>query len=113
MHTKTETHTQDERIEKMEHKIGGVDAKLDNMNDKHQDELQSLNARLKKLEDTVTPPENLPLTVDNMLEVIEERTNRQLRETLVFKNILEIDNEKWEDACRYHIKKHRHNQLRG
>ena len=64
----------------------------------HREELHSLTAHVKKLEDTVTPLVNLPLTVNNLKEVVEERTNEQLRETLIFKNIPEIENEKWEDT---------------
>ena len=88
----------DERVERSENKIGEIDAKVDNSNDKHAADLQALTERVKKIEDKVGPLENLPDMVDELRELTEERTNRQLRETLIFKNIPEVENEKWEDT---------------
>ena len=56
------------------------------------EELERKIEKLEKLEELpkkIEPLENLPTQVDQLAEKIEDRTNRQLRETLVFKNIPE------------------------
>ena len=89
---------QDERIERAETLIGEIDGKVENLKVAHARELQILSDRIKNIEEKVGPLENIPETVQQLKEVVEERTNRQLRETLIFKNIEEKENEKWEDT---------------
>ena len=87
---------QEERQEKTENLVGELGAKLNNTNDRLKVELKTITDRILKIEDKVGPLENLPKMVQEMQETIEERTNRQLRETLIFKNIPEEPKETWE-----------------
>ena len=81
---------QDERIQNMGEQIGELEAKVDNSH-------ETLANRLKKLEEKVEPLVNIPQNIQQLEEVVEERTNRQLRETLIFKNIPEQSaNETWD-----------------
>ena len=53
------------------------------------EQITNLNMRIVALEDKVLSLQSLPVKVAKQRELTEERTNRQLRETLVFKNVKE------------------------
>ena len=89
---------QDNRIEIAETLIGEIDAKVENSIVTHAQVFQVHSDRVKNIEEKMGPLENIPNVVEQLKEVVEERTNRQLRETLIFKNIDEQENEKWEDT---------------
>ena len=58
--------------------------------------IESLEEKMAKLDDIsskVEPLDQLPDRVNQLAELVEDRTNRQLRETLVFKNIAEEEGE--------------------
>ena len=52
-------------------------------------EIQLLRDQISTLEEKIVTLETLPKEIDDLKELTEERTNRQLRETLVFKNVPE------------------------
>lgn len=87
---------QAERIEKAENKVDELEAKLNQTIEKLNVDFKTLSDRVKKVEDEIGPLENIPKMVLELRETVEERTNRQLRETLIFKNIPEEPNEDWE-----------------
>ena len=87
---------QTERIEKAENKVDELEAKLDNTIEKLNVDFKTLSDRVKKVEDQIGPLEDIPKMVLELREIVEERTNRQLRETLIFKNIPEEPDEDWE-----------------
>ena len=91
----------DRRIDDAVISIGELEAKVENSKDSLKAELKTLTDRVKKVEDKVGPLENLPNIVQTLKEEGEDRTNRQLRETLIFKNIPEeLEKESWEDTKR-------------
>jgi hypothetical protein len=57
------------------------------------DQLKVLTDKIDILERKVKTLEGLPEKVNSLTELTEERTNRQLRETLVFKNVPEINDD--------------------
>ena len=94
------------RIEKIErsildsdNRVGEMQARIENSDMIVSQKITTLTNRVKELEEKVAkfeelpkvvkPLENLPLKVDQLIEKVEDRTNRQLRETLVFKNVPE------------------------
>lgn len=63
------------------------------------DEIQLLRGRITELEETITTMQQIPAKVDDLAELCEDRTNRQLRETLVFRNVPEEkDDETYADT---------------
>ena len=61
--------------------------------------VEALNNRIAQLEKKIEAFESLPEKVKSLTELTEERTNRQLRETLVFKNVPEVnDDESYADT---------------
>ena len=91
----------DRRIDDAINSIVELQAKVDNANDFFKVELKTITDRVKKVEDKVGPLENLPNIIQTLKEEAEDRTNRQLRETLIFKNIPEeLEKESWEDTKR-------------
>ena len=63
------------------------------------DEIQLLRGRITELEETITTLQQIPAKVDDLAELCEDRTNRQLRETLVFRNVPEEkDDETYADT---------------
>ena len=96
----------DVRIDKMERsiqhtdtRVGELSAQLENGDlavsqkfstlNKRIEELEAKLAKLEGLPNKIGPLESIPSKVDLLAEKVEDRTNRQLRETLVFKNIPE------------------------
>ena len=106
--------TSQEQNEDVVQKIGDVtqrlvtiETRIDELSDSHDnlqqrfgehvtqttDDVKLLIERVKKLEEKVEILEQLPKKVNDLTEQLEERTNRQLRETLVFKNVPEQEGE--------------------
>ena len=98
--------TYDDRIDKIErtiqssdNRVGELTAQNENADLIVREKFEALTKRVAELEEKlaaladipnkVRPLENLPGKVDLLAENVEDRTNRQLRETLVFKNIPE------------------------
>ena len=83
-----------ERIDSIEAKVDtnkeATDA-LSTIVEENKAELIRLNLRIVSLEDKVKMLETIPEKLNETRETVEERTNRQLRETLVFKNIIEVN----------------------
>ena len=67
--------------------IGELKASLDNSNERNIDKFAALEKRIEELEGKLRALENVPHEINQLSEEIENRTNRQLRETLVFRNI--------------------------
>ena len=108
--------TKNELLEKfngIDSRLTTVEAKIDLISTSHDaldklvddnrihaaDEIQLLKGKIANLEDKITALQNIPVQVDNLTELCEERTNRQLRETLVYKNVPEeLDDETYSDT---------------
>ena len=88
----------DVRIERTENQIGELEAKVDNSNDSHKMALQTLSDRVSKMDEKLAPFENLTQILQELKEEGEEHKNRQLRETLIFKNIPEDGDETFDDT---------------
>ena len=104
----------DDKIEKLEQsiqhtddRVGELGAKVENGDllvglkvadlQKRVGELEEKLKNLENLPAKVEPLVNLPAKVEQLVENVEDRTNRQLRETLIFKNIPEEEGDD-EDA---------------
>ena len=72
-----------------ENRIGNVDATLANSNELMLKKFADMEKRIKDLEDKLETMNNVPEEIKQLAENVEDRTNRQLRETLIFKNIPE------------------------
>ena len=70
-------------------------------NDKLASEIETLKNENHNLKQSTTNPEKLR----ELEERVEERTNRSLRQTMVFKGIPEVANEKWSDTTNILAKK--------
>ena len=87
-----------------ENRITELSAQVENVDQAAGQQMRNLTARIIDLEDKIAnladipkkvePLEEIPTRVAQLIETVEDRTNRQLRETLVFKNIPEEENEK-------------------
>ena len=83
--------------------------KLTQLIENYTQTIESLTARIETLENLLTKLQNQPKSEveqnDNITdrvraveELVEERTNRQLRKTLVIRGIPEQQHEKWSDT---------------
>ena len=86
----------DAKIEKLERdvqhtdeRVGALGAQVENGDVLNGLKVADLQKRVADLEKKLTNLENLPTKVEQLVENVEDRTNRQLRETLIFKNIPE------------------------
>ena len=66
---------------------------LDEQVESKDEVIDKLIERIESLEEKIEKLENLPVEVKQLQEDMESRTNRQLRETLVFRNVPELNNE--------------------
>ena len=94
----------DDKIEKLEQsiqhtydRVGELGAKVENGDVLVGLKVADLQKRVGELEEKLKNLENLPAKVEQLIENVEDRTNRQLRETLIFKNIPEEEGDE-EDA---------------
>jgi rubrerythrin len=102
-----------EKFESIETRLSAVETKIGEISTSHAvlekqvddnrvaaaDQIQLLTGRIANLEETIENLQNIPEKVDKLTEVCEERTNRQLRETLVFKNVPEeMEDETYNDT---------------
>ena len=69
--------------------IGELKAHLENSNDHNANKFAALEKRIEELEGKLRALEDIPKGIKQLEEDIENRTNRQLRETLVFRNVPE------------------------
>ena len=77
----------DQRLNKLEEKNVTYDKKLEELEEKVAT-IEALTARVEELEGRLTRQEaEVPAEIKRIDELVESRTNRQLRKTLVFKNI--------------------------
>ena len=90
----------DEKIEKLEesvqhndNRVGDLAVQIGNVEQSQNQKIIDLTERVAELEEKLGALENAPKQIDELAEAIESRTNRQLRETLVFKNIPEEEPE--------------------
>ena len=98
----------EERIAKLEEKshtnensIGELDANVTINNIRTAQKFDELLKRIEDLEEKLKALDDVPKDIKQLSEDIESRTNRQLRETLVFKNIPEtpgVDKESYKDT---------------
>ena len=79
----------DEKSHTNENKIGELDATQKNFDVRTNQKIGELLKRIEDLEAKVKALDDVPKDIKQLSEDIESRTNRQLRETLVFKNIPE------------------------
>ena len=101
-----------EKIELISTRIGVIEGKVEtvadelyavsnkvNENQTNNDNIiEELKGRINTLETKLTNMENLSEKFNDLRELTEERTNRQLRETLIFKNVPEQAEETWNDT---------------
>ena len=80
---------QDRRITAAENNIIEIKAKYENVIENLHSTIKKLSERLEKVEAKQTAAESIPKDLNDVKELVEERTNRQLRETLIFKNVPE------------------------
>ena len=85
-----------EKMEIMENKVIEINAANEDLSRKleehkalNETKIESLAMRIQTLENEVLALNRLPGRIKELEEKVEERTNRQLRETLVFKNLPE------------------------
>ena len=90
----------DGKLEKLEQSIQQTDRSVHDLVVQVEDgeegqnqKIAALTKRVDELEEKLAALENAPEQINELAEAIESRTNRQLRETLVFKNILEEEPE--------------------
>ena len=77
----------DERLDKLEEKNATYDKKLEELDEKVAT-IAALTARVEELEGKLKRQEaEIPAEIKRIDELVESRTNRQLRKTLIFKNI--------------------------
>ena len=96
----------DDRLDQYQQKHDDIDGeiaatniKIDVVDKNCKDELQLLKDRVAELERQQQEHQNLPGEIDAIKEEAEDRTNRQLRKTLIFRNVTECnDNESYEDT---------------
>ena len=90
------------QVDKSEEKYSALTRQVDENKQHATDEKDRLAARILVLENKLAVLDNLPVRVDKLNEVCEERTNRQLRETLVFRNVPESkDDETYAETKQY------------
>lgn len=74
-----------------EERIDEIGAQLDNSDEKSSEKFIELTKRIEELEEKMKKLEDVPASIKKITENVEDRTNRQLRETLVFKNLPEVN----------------------
>lgn len=84
------------KVEEIEEAHDALIATVEENKVSSSNEIKVLVERIAVLENKVATLEQLPGRVKKLSEVCEERTNRQLRETLVFRNVPEtVENESY------------------
>ena len=89
----------DERLDKLEERNATYDKKLEELDEKVAT-IAALTARVEELEGKLKRQEaEIPAEIKRIDELVESRTNRQLRKTLIFKNIDETkDDESYDEV---------------
>ena len=83
----------EKNVQSTDEKVGTLRAEIANKDDNNTKKFTELTERIASLEAKIVRLENVPTEMDRLAEKIEDRTNRQLRETLIIKNIPETDDE--------------------
>ena len=83
----------EKNVQSADEKVGTLHAEIGNKDEYYMRKFAELNEKIVTLEGKIAHLENLPTEMDELAEEIEDRTNRQLRETLIIKNVPEIDDE--------------------
>ena len=83
-----------ESLVQQKHEIDSLRKENEQLRLKHED----MEARLTTLETNPETSANILEEINNVKERVEERTNRQLRQTLVIKGVPENDGETWEQT---------------
>ena len=76
-------------IQTTDERVGELSAQVGNTNDKNRDTFADLTKRVVELEAKLKALAYVPKELEQITENVENRTNRQLRETLIFKNVPE------------------------
>ncbi len=96
----------DERLDQFQHKHDEIDGEIlathnrIGVVEKHcNDEIELLKDRVALLERQQQQQQAIPAEIDALKEAGEERTNRQLRKTIIFRNVNEVsDDESYADT---------------
>ena len=95
----------DRRVKKLEDdfqqsdtRLGNLGAQVETIDEQLKQKLVTLTEKVASLEKQLEALKDMPTDVKQLAENIEDRTNRQLRETLVFKNIPEEGEEDYKDT---------------
>ena len=97
----------DEALNLLSDEVAEISKAHSSLNTKYEELEKKVNALLKKNEELIK--ENATLIIGNTVrdhkikaiaKKLEDRTNRQLRKTLIFDGLPEIADEKWEDTTR-------------
>ena len=79
----------EEQTQNTDESVGELKAHLENSDDRTTKKFAELEKRIEELEGKLRALEDVPKEIKQLGEDLESRTNRQLRETLVFHNIPE------------------------
>ena len=78
-------------IQSTDNHVGELQAQVGNTNDQNRKTFEDLNKRVADLEEKLKALNYVHKELEDITENVESRTNRQLRETLIFKNVPEVE----------------------
>ena len=90
----------EKKIQDTDDRVGTLAAQIGNTDDANRKTFADLNKRIADLEAKLKDLQNVPDEMNQLAEKIESRTNRQLRETLVIKNVPEMEENESYDATK-------------
>ena len=79
----------EKNVQSTDDRLEDLSAQIANKDDNIRKKFEELSKKIEDLEGKVAMYENVPNELGELAEKVEDRTNRQLRETLVFKGIPE------------------------
>ena len=91
----------EKNVQKTDDSVQTLTAQVANNNDSHREKFEKFEKRIAELEEKLKKFEDVPVNLDRLAEKVEDRTNRQLRETLVFKNVPEVGENDDDDDYQY------------
>ena len=83
----------DRKVQSTDDRLGNLHAEVGNQGDIARAKFEEMAKKIADLEEKVAVLDNVQDEIDHLAEKVEDRTNRQLRETLIFKNIPEDGDE--------------------
>ena len=83
----------EQSIQQTDDRVCDLVAQVENGEDNQNQKFTALTKRVVELEEKLSALDEAPHQINDLAEAIESRTNRQLRETLVFKNIPEEESD--------------------